>query len=188
MKALIRWSGALVLGLAGLAAQAQGGPGYDGMGPGMMGGGPGYEGMGPGMMYGWDGRMGPPGRDWGMMGGYGSGDAMGRWATGYPIGLLRGLNLTDAQASQVRAIADATRKRRLELASADHDARVALRNALAAPRDRAAVRAAYQKLSQLNAQRLEIGLDAADQIDALLSPQQRETLHQRMNQWLHPLN
>jgi Spy/CpxP family protein refolding chaperone len=71
-----------------------GGYGYGGygMGPGMMGGygpGPGYSGMGPGMMYGYGGYgMGP-----GMM--YG-------WGPGYGTGA--GLNLTDEQRRKISKI------------------------------------------------------------------------------------
>ena len=89
-KTLISIGAALALGLAASAASAQPGygPGYYGMGPGMMGGyGPGY-GMGPGMMggYGPGYGMGPGGR-----GGYGPGYGMGPGARGgYGPGWMHG--------------------------------------------------------------------------------------------------
>jgi len=182
----------VVLGLTCLGAAAGAQPSQAPWGPGMMygRGAPGpvlapdghFYGMGPGMMQGWGGPYGGgPGMMYGW-GGYGMGPGMmGGW--GYPGGMMRGLDLNEQQAKQIQSIADAARKRALELSGAEHEARVALRNAMSIPRDRAAARAAYQKLSQLQAQRMEIGLDAADQVDAVLTPQQRETLRARLNQW-----
>ena len=133
------------------------GPGY-GMGPGMMGGyGPGW-GMGPGMMG--QGMMGP-----GMMG-FGAGRAM--WLP----------DLTEKQRGELAKIQDETRRKQWEIAGKMHDEMAAVRDATAAPgkRDRAAALAAFDRMSALRRQRLEIALDTADRVDQVLTPEQREKL------------
>ncbi len=147
------------------------GPGY-GPGPGMMGGyGPGY-GRGPGMMggYGPGYGMGP-----GMMGGYGRGYGMGPGMMGY--GALYGLQLSDDQRSKVQNIQDGAYKKNLELSSKMFDASRKLRDSLASAKpDRRAVAAAYKEVSDLRFQRLQIQLDAREQVDAVLTPEQRKQL------------
>jgi Spy/CpxP family protein refolding chaperone len=167
-----------MMGGPGYGPGGQGGygPGY-GMGPGMMGGygpggpggyGPG-SGMGPGMMGG--GMMGG-----GMMGGGMMGSGMSRafWS----------LNLNDTQRKEVLKVQDELRKKNWELAGKAQDEMAKLRDAYwgSDKRDRAAISAAYKRLGELRQQRIENSLDAADRIEKVLTPEQREQL-KRWGPW-----
>jgi Spy/CpxP family protein refolding chaperone len=147
------------------------GQGY-GPGPGMMGGyGHGY-GMGPGMMggYGQGSGMGP-----GMMGGYGQGYGMGPGMMGY--GGAPGLTLNEEQRAKAIKIQDGTRKKMWESMGAMFDASSKLRDLLSAPtRDRAAISVAYKQLAELRQKMFEIGLDAQDAFEQILSADQRKQL------------
>lgn len=171
------------------------GPGYH-MGPGMTGGwGPG-QGMGPGMMGGWGpGQgMGP-----GMMGGWGSGyhmgpGMMGGWGMGGPgmMGFGAGralwmLDLDEKQRAELVKIQDETRKRHWELAGKMHDEMAKMRDAMntGGKRDREAALAAFDRISALRKQRLEIALDTADRVDQVITPEQREKLR-RWGPWQAP--
>jgi len=146
---------ATVLSIGTITAHAQQGqepprmmgPGM--MGPGMMGG----RGMGPGMMM-----DGP-----GMM-------SLGLAAIGR-------LDLTESQRRQVQRIDDELRRKNWELMGRMHDEMSRMRDAMWADRrDRAAILAANQRMSELRQQMLANMLDAADQAEALLTPPQREQL------------
>ena len=154
------------------------GPGM--MGPGMMGGGPGY---GRGWRgdddecWGW-GMMG--GRGMGMMGGRGMGPGMmmdGMGMMGFGLAAIGRLDLTDSQRRQVQRIDDELRRKNWDLMGRMHDERSRMRDAMWADRrDRAAILAANQRMSELRQQMLANMLDAADQAEALLTPPQREQL------------
>ena len=165
-KSLIAGVAALGFGTAALHAQPYEGPpgpgwGMGGYGPGARGGW-GYGGMGPGMMggYGRGYGMGGPG----MMGG----------------GAVLALDLTDAQRKQVLAIQDETRKKNWAAMGSMHDEMYKLRDALSTgERDRTKIAAANKRMSELRQQMLDNRLDAADRIEKVLTPQQRESLLKR---------
>lgn len=139
------------------------GPGW-GMGPGMMGG-PG-AGFGPGM-------MGGPGWGPGMMGGHGPGWGMG------PGRALGSVDLDDSQRKQLRELQQEQRRRHWALMGQMHEEMEALHDAWGADsgtRDRAAILASSKRLAELRQQMLESQLDAADALDAILTPEQREQL------------
>jgi len=170
-RSMIAAAAALALGTAALHAQpyeGSPGPGWGmgGYGPGARGGW-GYGGMGPGM-------MGGPG----TMGGYGRGSGMGPGMMGG--GAVLALDLTDAQRKQVLAIQDETRKKNWGVMGAMHDEMYTLRDALSTgERDRAKITAANKRVAELRQQMLDNRLDAADRIEKVLTPQQRESLHKR---------
>jgi Spy/CpxP family protein refolding chaperone len=156
------------------------GPGY-GMGPGMMGGyGPGY-GMGPGMMHGYGMGPGMVGGDGpGMMGGYGRGYGMGAGMMGRA---LWSLDLSDAQRSQIAKIQDEVRRKNWDLLGKTLDERVKLREAyFSGKRDRAAILGAYKRIGELRLQRIENGLDAREQLEGVLTKEQRDELR-RWGPW-----
>ncbi len=185
---------ALVLGSGALyAQQAKPGPGPGpgpGMGPGMMGGGPGYGpggpgyGMGPGMMGGEPG-YGPGGQGYGP--GYGPGMMGGGMMGGMGPGLGRALwslDLNDTQRKEVLKVQDELRKKNWELAGKMQDEMAKLRDAYwgSDKRDRAAISAATKQLGALRQQRVENSLDAAERIEKVLTPEQRQQL-KRWGPW-----
>lgn len=148
------------------------GSGGGGYGPGAMGG------YGPGMMggYGGPGMMGGFGGP-GMMGGFGGPGMMG----GGPglAGLLLGrgspVELTDEQRSRVKQISDGERKQHWALMGKMLDEQTKLRDLLEqATPDPKAVGAAYGSISQLQQQMLESHLQARNELQGLLTPEQRE--------------
>lgn len=168
--AMIAFAVAAAIGSGAVSAQQPGqpqpgmGPGQ-GMGPGMMGGmGPGMMGQGQGMGRG----MGPGG---GMMGGMG-------------IGPVWQLDLTDAQRQEVLKIHDDLRRKNWDLLGKQQDEQAKLRDAYLASgkRDRAAIVAAYKRISDLRLQRIENSLEAAEKMESVLTPQQRERL-KRWGPW-----
>jgi Spy/CpxP family protein refolding chaperone len=187
---------ALALSPAAFAQQpAKPGPG-SGMGPGMMGGpgygpggqggyGPGY-GMGPGMMGGYGpGGQGGYGPGYGMGPGMMGGGMMGPGIMGGGMGrALWSLNLNDSQRKEILKVQDELRKKNWELAGKAQDEMAKLRDAYwgSDKRDRAAISAAYKRLGELRQQRIENSLDAADRIEKVLTPEQREQL-KRWGPW-----
>ncbi|WP_297907523.1 Spy/CpxP family protein refolding chaperone [Thiomonas sp.] len=151
---------------------ARGGYGsYGGYGPGMMGGyggfGPGmmegYGGFGPGMMagYGRYGGFGP-----GMMGGFG---AYGGW----------GVNpkLTDAQRTKVVSIEKALFDKQWPLMQSMQKVMFEAWGQAAGDKfDVDAIMKRATALSDLRLQMLRNRLEAVRQMDAVLTPQQRESL------------
>ena len=139
-----------------------GGYGYGGygMGPGMMGGygaGPGYYGMGPGMMYGYGGYgMGP-----GMM--YGGGQGYGTGA---------GLKMTDEQRRKMSKIQQDLRSKQWDLMGKIQDE---YSRRADAPDDAAATKADDQ-IAALQQQMLANATTARKQMDAILTPEQRQQL------------
>lgn len=187
---VIAVAAAAALGSGAVSAQQPGqpqpgmGPGQ-GMGPGMMGGmGPGMMGQGRGMGHGMMGRgmgMGP-----GMMGG-GMGRGMGPGGGmmgGMGIGPLWQLDLTDTQRQEVLKLHDELRRKNWDLLGKQQDEQAKLRDAYLASgkRDRAAIVAAYKRISDLRLQRVENSLEAAEKMESVLTPQQREQL-KRWGPW-----
>ena len=166
-------------------ADAATGPGFA-LGPGMMGGGEQECDMGPGLSGGHghghgmgSGMMGGSGPGYGMgpgmMGGYGQGYGMSPGMMGF--GGAPGLNLSDEQRANAGKIRDASRKRMWTSMGGMLDASSKLRELLsAATRDRAAISAAYKQVGELRQQMFEIGLDAREEFERLLSADQRKQL------------
>jgi Spy/CpxP family protein refolding chaperone len=142
------------------------GPGYGWMGPGMMGG---YDyGMGPGMMGGYHGGygMGP-----GMMGGY-----------GYGMGPFSALNLTDDQRSKINKIQDEERKQHWAVMGKMLEKQNTLRDLIEQSEpDPKKVGVAYGEIAKLRQQMLETHIQARNQMQKVLTKEQREQLEQ----WRH---
>jgi len=172
-------TGLVALGLAAAAvAVAQpGGPGYGpGSGPGMMGGGYG-SGMGPGMMgggYG-PGMMGP-----GMMGGgYGPG-----WG-GASGGATAALNLTDEQQQKVLAIQEENRRKNWDRMGQMRAEQFKLRSMYNADSiDPQAFAEQQKKVDDLRREMLVSRLETRKQVEAVLTPQQRQQFRQYGPRWL----
>jgi Spy/CpxP family protein refolding chaperone len=145
--------------------------GDNGMGPGMRGGDAGY-GMGSGMMgsdagYG----VGP-----GMMGGdatYGMGPGM---MSGYGMGPIWMLDLSDPQRAKVNAIGDQLRKTHWAIMGKILDEQTKLRdlNSQAEP-DPKAIGAVYASISRLRQGMVEAHVQATNQARDVLTKEQRET-------------
>lgn len=134
------------------------------MAGGMMGQGP----MGPGMMERGmprGGMMGP-----GMMG-------QGRG----PGAMLEDLDLPEEQQAKLRKIHDELRDRNWASMGQMMKEGSRLRDLFAAPTlDRAAAEAAYRRMNALREQMFMAQLDAHAQVEALLAPEQRAKLRQRL--------
>ena len=176
------------------ADEATGGNGpYYGMGPGMMWGGgygPGYGMMGgygsygmvPGMMGGYGGYgMGP-----GMMGGYG-GYGMGpgmMWGGGYGMGMmgygpLGSLNLTDEQRAKINKIYDAEQKQHWATMGQMMEQQNKLRDLYSVEEpDPKKVGAVYGQIAKLRQQMLESDVRASNQVQQVLTKEQREQLRE----------
>ena len=145
--------------------------GYGGFGPGMMGGYGGYGGFGPGMMAGYGG-FGP-----GMMGGYG----------GYSPGMMGGFGgyggwgvnpqLSDAQRTKVVGIEKALFDKQWPLMQSMQKVMFeSWGQAADGKLDVDAIMKRATALSNVRLQMLRNRLEAARQIDAVLTPQQHESL------------
>jgi len=146
-----------------------GGPGY---GPGMMGGGPGYgQGYGPGMR----GGGGP---------GYGQGYGPGR---GYGPGasLLDSLNLTDEQRDKIQALQEENRQKNWATMGQLRTEMFALRRMYYADKvDPNAVAEEQKKVDELQRQMLKSRLESRNQVEALLTPEQRKQFRQYRPWWM----
>jgi len=176
--------GATALAQQTLPPQQPPAMGQEMMGPGMMGGyGAGTRGYGPG--------HGPGGRGaWadsdeggcgmvGMMGGYGAGPGMmgGMGMMGLGLGPIARLDLDDNQRAQVLKIDDDLRRKNWDVMGKMQDEMAKLRDAWwSDKRDRAAILAAYRRMSDLRLTMLENSLDARDRAEAQLTSQQRDQL------------
>jgi Spy/CpxP family protein refolding chaperone len=164
MKSNTLKAGLAALGLAGAvaAAFAQGpGPGYGpGYGPGMMGG----YGYGPG-----------------MMGGYGPG-----YGRGYgPGGGLASLGLSAEQREKIAAIQEENRKANWSTMGQMRSEQFKLRQMYNADKvDSAAVADQQKKVDELRRQMLKSHVDARNQINAILTPEQRKQFRQYGPWWL----
>ena len=149
--------------------------GGNGMGPGMMGGG-----YGPGMMGGYGGYgMGP-----GMMGGYGG---MGMMGGGYGMGpgmmmgygALNGLDLSDEQRAKIDKIFDAERKQHWSVMGKMMDEQNKLRDLYAQETpDPKKVGAVYGEIAKLRQQMIETHVQASNEMQQVLTKEQREQLRQ----------
>lgn len=180
----------LVASAPAVHAQPQGGSGMMGpgmMGPGMMGGGQGY-GYGPGMMG--PGMMGGSGMGPGMMGGYGMGPGMmGGYGMGPGMmggyGPLSALNLTDDQRKKVQAIYDDLGKKNWEALGKMREDALKLRDlGWSDKRDKQAVLAAYKRMQDLRLQSFQARLDAQEQIEGVLTKEQRDQLRRWGPWWM----
>jgi len=176
------------------------GPGYRSA-PGIPGAPAAGYGMHRGMPGGWSSGcpMGPGMSGWGpgvgMSPGYGMGPAMGMgggWGTGYGmepgmpgfgmmgpgIGRAQWLpDLDDSQRNRLLDLQEELRARHWEIAGEARKELVRLHSAWRAPkRDREAILAAWQRLGELHRKAVEQSLDAADQMDTILTDSQREEL------------
>ena len=146
-----------------------GGPGY---GPGMMGGGPGYgQGYGPGMR----GGGGP---------GYGQGYGPGR---GYGPGasVLDSLNLTDEQRDKIQALQEENRQKNWATMGQLRTEMFALRRMYYADKvDPNAVAEQQKKVDELQRQMLKSRLESRNQVEALLTPEQRKQFRQYRPWWM----
>jgi Spy/CpxP family protein refolding chaperone len=158
-------AGLAALALAGAVGTAfaqgpgPGGPGY-GYGPGMMGGG-----YGPGMM----GGYGP-----GMMGGYG------------PGGNLASLGLSAEQREKIVALQEENRKANWSTMGQMRSEQFKLRQMYNADKvDAAAVTDQQKKVDELRRQMIKSHVDARNQINAILTPEQRKQYRQYGPWWMH---
>ncbi|MEJ2173632.1 MAG: Spy/CpxP family protein refolding chaperone [bacterium] len=160
------------------------GPGMmgQGYGPGMMGPGTMGQGYGPGMMgqgYG-PGMMGP-----GMMGqGYGPGMmGPGMMGQGMGPGMMYGaipyatLDLSAEQRSKVAEIQEGLWRKQWDLMGKMHEERYHMHRLMSgADPDDASARKAYQAMADAHKQMFDAMLAARRQIDAVLTPEQRDKL------------
>jgi Spy/CpxP family protein refolding chaperone len=102
------------------------------------------------------------------------------------MGALWRLDLTDAQRQQVLKIQDDLRRKNWDLLGKQQDEQAKVREAYLASgkRDRAAIVAAYKRIGELRVQRIENSLDAADKIEGVLSPEQRDQLKRSGPWWM----
>ncbi|GMV03428.1 MAG: hypothetical protein AMXMBFR80_29160 [Dehalococcoidia bacterium] len=150
-------------------------------GPAMMGpGGPmmGGPGAGPRGGYGpWQGMGGDMMGGCGYRPGMGFGGMMGGGMMGVAGPALAALGLDEAQRNEVVKIGDELRKKRWAVAGQMQDEMAKIRDAAwSGKRDRVAILAAHKRMSELGQQQLESSLDAAERIDKLLTPEQRQQL------------
>ena len=126
------------------------------MGPGMMGGyGSGY-GMGPG-----------------MMGGYGPGYGMGHGMMGW--GNFQGLDLSKDQKAKIRQIHHEMRTKQWAIMGQMMDARDKLQELYDADKlDSAAIKKQYKVIEDLRLQMMDNSVDAHNQINGILTKEQRE--------------
>lgn len=157
--------GILLLGAGSAAVFAQGGPGY---GPG-YGGGPGY---GPGMMGGWGPGHGP-----GMMGGgpgYGPGG-----------GMFNAIKLSDEQRDKIQAIQEEHRQKVWPTMGQMRTEMFKLRRLFTADRvDANAVEEQQKKVDELRRQMLKSRIESYNQIEGVLTPEQRKQFRQLHRWWL----
>lgn len=172
----------------GPAMMGPGGPMMGGPGAGPRGGYGPWQSMGGGMMggCGYGAGMGLGGMmGGGMMGGgmMGFGGMMGPGMMGAAGPALAVLGLDEAQRNEVVKIGDELRKKRWAVAGQMQDEMARIRDAAwSGKRDRAAILAAHKRMSELGQQQLESSLDAADRIDKVLTPEQRQQLG-RIGPW-----
>ena len=176
----------------GPAMMGPGGPMMGGPGAGPRGGYGPWQGMGGGMMggcgygagMGFGGMMGGGMMGGGMMGGgMMGGGMMGGGMMGVAGPALAALGLDEAQRNEVVKIGDELRKKRWAVAGQMQDEMAKIRDAAwSGKRDRAAILAAHKRMSELGQQQLESSLDAAERIDKVLTPEQRQQLG-RIGPW-----
>jgi Spy/CpxP family protein refolding chaperone len=164
---------AAALALAASSAIAQG-PGY---GPGMMGGyGPGY---GQGMMGGYGPGYGP-----GMMGGYGPRGGYGPGMMGGHGGPLAALNLNDEQQKKIFDLQEQNRRKNFDTMSKMRAETFQLRRLFNADKiDEKAVLEQQKKVDELRRQLLASRLEMHQQMESVLTPEQRKELREFRPWW-----
>jgi Spy/CpxP family protein refolding chaperone len=164
---------AAALALAASSAIAQG-PGY---GPGMMGGyGPGY---GQGMMGGYGPGYGP-----GMMGGYGPRGGYGPGMMGGHGGPLAALNLNDEQQKKIFDLQEQNRRKNFDTMSKMRAETFQLRRLYNADKiDEKAVLEQQKKVDELRRQLLASRLEMHQQMESVLTPEQRKELREFRPWW-----
>jgi len=149
-----------------------GGPGY---GPGMMGGGPGY---GPGMMGGGPGYG--PGRGYGPGGGCGPGGGFGPAAA-----MLESLNLTDEQFDKIQAMQEENRQKNWAAMGQLRAEMFKLRRMYYADKvDANAATEQQKKVDELRRQLLKSRIERRNQVEALLTPEQRAQFREYRPWWM----
>ena len=134
-----------------------GGPGYGpGYGPGMRGGGPGYgQGFGPGRGYG-------PG-----------------------AGQLESLNLSDEQRDKIQVMQEENRQKNWTAMGQLRTEMFALRRMYYADKvDPNAVAEQQKKVDELQRQMLKSRLESRNQVEAVLTPEQRKQFRQYRPWWM----
>jgi Spy/CpxP family protein refolding chaperone len=177
--------GLAALALATGVALAQGpgmGGGPGGYGPGAMGPG---MGMGSGMAM-----MGPGGMrggGWGYQDGAGMmgwGDRSGMMGFGYSM--QSALGLSDDQRKKLDAIHDELQSRNWEIMGKVRVEMSRMRELMSAdPRDKAALDATFKRISDLRQQRFDARLAAHEQMESLLTKEQRQQLRRWGPWWMH---
>lgn len=163
------WIAMLVLGAGTAAVFAQGGPGY---GPG-YGGGPGY---GPGMMGGWGPGYGP---------GYGPGMMGGGPGYGPGGGMLNALNLSDAQRDKIQTIQEEHFQKNWAAMGQMRSEMFKLRRMFNTDKvDANAVAEQQKKVDELRRQMLKSRIESYNQIEGVLTPEQRKQFRQFHPWWL----
>ncbi len=180
MKLRTALAAAAMAAAASIPAAAQG-PGYGpgaGYGPGMMGGyGPGMMGgYGPGMM----GGYGP-----GMMGGYGPGMMHGYGRGGYGGGPLGLADLSDEQREKILAVQEENRQKNWATMGQMRSEMFKLRRMYYADKvDANALADQQKKVDDLRREMLKSRVASRDQMEAILTPEQRKQLRQLGPWWL----
>ena len=157
-------------GVMGSDEQCQGmmgshGPGMMGHGPGMMGHGPGMMGHGPGMIGGGPGMMG------GGPGIMGGGPGM------MGMRMYAALDLTDQQRAKIARIFEDVRKKNWDAMGKVMDGSATLRDLYSAPtHDPAAIGRQTVRIAELKRPIIESMVTAHDQIEALLTTEQKDRL------------
>ena len=178
-SAAITWSDDAIDTTGGYGSGYGMGPGMGmmggyGPGPGMMGGGYGY-GMGPGMMGGSYGGMGMMDMGPGMMGGgYGMGPGM-MGGSGW-MGMM---DLSTDQRTKINKTLDAERKQHWAIMGKMMDEQNKLRDLYDADKpDPKKVGAVYGEIAKLQQQMIETHLQATNQVQDMLTKEQREQIRQ----------
>jgi Spy/CpxP family protein refolding chaperone len=149
--------------------------GGEGYGQGMMGGGPGMMGGGPRMMGGGPGMMlGDPA----IMGG-------GPGMMGMPM--FAALDLTDQQRAKIARILEDARKKSWDAMGKVMDESATLRDLYSArTHDAAAIGGQTVKIAELRRPIIETMVIAHDQIEALLTSEQKATMRGFHRGWMMP--
>ena len=115
-----------------------------------------------------------------MRGGAGRGGMMG-----YGYGMQGALDLSDDQRKKVDAVHDELQSRTWEITGKMRAEMAKMREAMASePRDKAALDASYKRLNELRQQRFDARLTARDQMDAVLTKEQRQSMRRWGPWWM----
>jgi Spy/CpxP family protein refolding chaperone len=119
-----------------------------------------------------------------MMGGYGPGPGYGRRGYG-PGGGLAALNLSDEQRDKIAAIQEENRKKNWDRMGQMRSEQFKLRRMYYADKvDPAAVAEQQKKVDDLRRQLIQSRVEARNQVQAVLTPEQRKQFRQFGPWWL----